>query len=264
MFSSQFAEYSLAKDDPEGQGGGPMPMPGMPDKLRQMRTPMRGGEKGGGGGDKSKGTEPFATEGVIASLDAVDTSERSVALRMESLIAGNTTGDHNATALSAALEDWMRITHHVMDYQYVHDMNSYVKAVQNDERTRLNQQYSSISNDVMIKKHMYIMRERDARKLQSRVRVILHSMLFVSGFSFLYANRAFFGAAGWILMGIGSFAFGIYLIMYLKISSTRRYNDWDALYFNDGEDIETESSTDDLLSAQTCEQTGSVPFGTVA
>eukprot|EP00873_Tetraselmis_striata_P041635 jgi/Tetstr1/461899/TSEL_006977.t1 len=118
-----------------------------------------------------------------------------------------------------------------MDYQYVHDMNNYVKSVQTDERTRLDRQYNTIANDVMIKKHMYTMRERDALKLQSRVRILLHSMLFVSGFAFLYANRAFFGPAGWVVMGVASFAFGVYLIMYL----------------NDAQ----------------CDQTGSVPYGTV-
>lgn len=259
MFSPQFADYSLTEAFSAGAGA----PPALPTRPKQVQTPMRGAAA-----DADADVESFSTEGVVTTLNAIDgadTSTRSVALRLETEMTGKTLSGHEDAALVAALEDWMRITHHVMDYQYVHDMNSYVKAVQTDERTRLTRQYNTISNDVMIKKHMYTMRERDALKLQSRVRILMHTMLFVSAFAFLYANRAFFGIAGWVVMGIISFAFGIYLIMYLKVSSSRRYNDWDALYFNDGKDIETESSTDDLASVDAqCEQTGSVPFGTTS
>lgn len=259
MFSPQFAEYSSKEAFSPGRLKAPALLPERAESSGV--SPSRGDEQ-------DAAVEQFSTEGVITTLDAIsgaDTNSRSVALKLESEMAGKSLSGHETEALNAALDDWMRITHHVMDYQYVHDMNTYVHAVQTDERTRLTRQYNTIANDVMVKKHMYTMRERDALKLQSRVRILLHSMLFVSAFAFLYANRAFFGTAGWVMLGIMSFAFGVYIIMYLKMSMSRRYNDWDSLYFNDGDDIETETATDDLPGNQAkCEQVGSVPFGTVA
>lgn len=35
------------------------------------------------------------------------------------------------------------------------------------------------------------------------------------------------------------------------------------MYFNDGDEFETETSSDDLASDAQCDQTGSVPYGTV-
>ena len=252
MFSSKFAEISLQDPIPQA------PRPKLPALVPTASIPRLQPQR-------AHGVETFTAEGVITTLDAIngaDTSTRSVALKLESELAGKSLSGHEDVALNAALEDWMRITHHVMDYQYVHDMNSYVQAVQNDERTRLNRQYGTIANDVMVKKHMYTMRERDAMKLQSRVRMLMHTMLFVSAFAFLYASRAFFGAAGWFVLSVMSCAFGIYVIMYIKISGTRRYNDWDAMYFNDGEDIKSDTSVDDLANTGKCATTGSVPYTT--
>lgn len=259
MFSPQFADYSMNLE--------PFSAISIPPGKKTRGGEDRPGEQNRQPADAAETQrEAFTTESAEVTLDAVvgaNTNDRSVALKLESILGGQVTAsDHANDALQAALEDWMRITHHVMDYQYVHDMNSYVKAVQHDERTRLDRQFNTITNDVMIKKHMYMMRQRDADKLYSRVRILLHIMLFISAFAFLYANRAFFGPASWVIIGIMSFAFSIYVIMFIKINSSRRYDDWNKLYFNDDRDIDAEGSAEDLESIQQCEQTGNVPFAT--
>ena len=267
MFSPQFAEFPSSVEAFTAKGTPPAPPPPPPagetggERGEKKAAPAaeREGEEGGG-------EEPFATESAEVTLGAIsgaDTNDRSVALRLETLLDGQSTASgFEGEAMEAALEDWMRITHHVMDYQYVHDMNSYVKAVQEDERTRLDRQFNTITNDVMIKKHMYMMRQRDSDKLRSRVRLLMHTMLFVSAFAFLYASRAFFGAFGWIVMGVISFAFGIYVIMFIKINSTRRYDDWGKHYWNDGRDVEAEGGAEDLSDNAKCEQSGGIPFTT--
>ena len=253
MFGSPFAEYQYQPNARGEDGPGAAP-----------RSRSRSGEGG-------SGREGFSAEQAShLTLDAVkgsNTGDRSVALKLEGLLTDNSASslqNHQAAALTAALEDWMRITHHVMDYQYVHDMNSYVKSVQEDERTRLDRQFNSITNDVMVKKNMYMMTQREADKMRSRTRVVLHTMLFVSCFAFLYANRGFFGTFGWVVMAAASFAFGVYVIMFVKTNGSRRYDDWDKMYFNDGKDIEAEGAGEDLAAPQQCEQSGGVPFATTS
>ncbi len=157
-----------------------------------------------------------------------------MSLRLKDLLAGSKGGvGFYDTAMVMAIEDWMRITHQVMDYQYVNDINNYVKTVQDEERHRLTTQFNSINNDVMKTKIVYTHTQRDAMMLYSRIRVLLHSILFVSTFAFLYANRLFFGVSAYVLMAVVSVAFGIYILMHLKISASRSYDDYDRVRFND-------------------------------
>lgn len=185
------------------------------------------------------------------SLKSVNTQNSILQLQYTAILTKNEAS--TLDPLIITIEDWMRVTHHIMDYQYVFDMNSYVKNVQDDESERLNRQLDSVSNEVMVKKQMYMMRQRDTDKLRSRIRLLLHSMLFISFFAFLYANHAWFGAVGWALMSVASLVFAIYLILYIKLSSSRRYDDWDILYFNEEGKINAASTpTVDPNTPQNC------------
>lgn len=168
------------------------------------------------------------TRAVSTSADAVD----GLTVLTEQMITGASTNTSDSL-LKAAITDWMTITHKVMDYQYVNDINNYVKTVQEEERDRLNSQFHSITNDVMITKTVYTHTQRDAMLLYSRIRVLLHTILFVSVFAFLYANRFYMGVLAYGLLVLVSVAFGVYVIMHIKLSNSRSYDDWDRMRFND-------------------------------
>lgn len=174
------------------------------------------------------------TNTTTTALGGTNTSGgMSVSLKLADYLKGTKGAGFYDTAMVMAIEDWMRITHQVMDYQYVNDINNYVKTVQDEERNRLTTQFHSINNDVMKTKIVYTHTQRDAMMLHSRIRVLLHSILFVSVFAFLYANRLFLGAFAYVLIAAVSVAFGIYILMHLKISASRSYDDYDRVRFND-------------------------------
>jgi hypothetical protein len=219
------------------------------------------------------------TPPAVGGVDPPSLKEESnepVMERFEQLNDVNTESDNNAIAnnltviasqepyndqsMITALETWLAITHNVMDYKYIGDLNTYVRDVQEDEKKRLGKQRDTIHNDIMITKRMYLMRQRNTDMLYSRVRVILHCMLFVSIVALAYMNRAILGAAAIPVIVLMALAFSIYIIMYIKVSSSRRYDDWNKLYWNSGNDSVSEDGGDaDLLAAAQCSE-GSVGF----
>lgn len=174
---------------------------------------------------------------TITLTDALGSANTALgsttSLKLTDILKGTKGEGFYDSAMVMAIEDWMRITHQVMDYQYVNDINNYVKTVQDEERNRLTTQFQSINNDVMKTKIVYTHTQRDAMMLYSRIRVLLHSIMFVSVFAFLYANRLFFGSIAYVLIAAVSVAFGIYILMHLKISASRSYDDYDRVRFND-------------------------------
>ena len=174
------------------------------------------------------------TNTLTSALESTNTAAgMAVSLKLTDILKGNKDSTFYDNAVVMAIEDWMRITHQVMDYQYVNDINNYVKTVQDEERNRLTTQFHSINNDVMKTKIVYTHTQRDAMMLYSRIRVILHSILFVSVFAFLYANRVFLGSMAYVLIAAVSVAFGVYILMHMKISASRSYDDYDRVRFND-------------------------------
>ena len=164
---------------------------------------------------------------------------KSIELAMLTLLgSGTNNSDFHDQALKLALHDWMVITQHIMNYKYIRDMNDYVRNMQSDEKRALTKQRDAIQNDIMITKHMFLMRQRNADMLYSRVRVILHAMLFVSATALIYMNLGWLGAAGPPLMLLLLVAFGVYVVMFVKLSSARRYDDWSKLYWTGGKAVE--------------------------
>nr|WRJ69484.1 hypothetical protein TetV2_00035 [Oceanusvirus sp.] len=197
------------------------------------------------------------TSSLNQYMKAAPTTSKSIELTLEDLIDKEVNVDDT---MNRALHDWLTVTHHIMDYKYIGDLNTYVRDVQEDEKKRLGQQRDSIHNDIMITKRMYLMRQRNAEMLYSRVRILLHIMLFVSLVAVTYMNRGIFGYAALPLLAIMSFAFAIYVIMYIKVSGSRRYDDWNKMYWNGGEEIVTEDGGDsDALADGQCSE-GSVSW----
>ena len=229
MFAVDFAPFSSTNELDNETPRRLVPPPPLGRHIAQPASPPR----------CDRDAEHFAGEGTAPSDLAVtatgdqDTTSQTTFLKLAGYMDTSQPGYTTSQAIAYAIEDWMRITHKVMDYQYVNDINTYVKTVQEEERDRLTTQYHSITNDVMKTKTVYTHTQRDAMMLYSRIRVILHSMLFISAFAFLYANRTFFGAAAYIMLIILCVSFGIYIIMHVKISGSRSYDDWDRVRFND-------------------------------
>jgi hypothetical protein len=194
----------------------------------------------GGAGEDAR-IEAFAAQnGTLHEyLKNSSTISKSIELAMLTLIDSAT--DNSAFqehALKLALHDWLVVTQHIMNYKYIRDMNDYVRNMQSDEKRVLTKQRDAIQNDIMITKHMFMMRQRNADMLYSRVRVLLHGMLFVSALAFLYMNLGWLGAAGPPLIVLFIVAFSVYVIMYFKLSSARRYDDWSKLYWNGGKAVD--------------------------
>ena len=120
--------------------------------------------------------EPF-TSSLNQYMKEAPTTSKSIELKLEEMIDQDQNVDDT---MNLALQDWLAITHHIMDYKYIGDLNTYVRDVQEDEKKRLGQQRDAIHNDIMITKRMYLMRQRNTDMLYSRVRILLHIMLFVS------------------------------------------------------------------------------------
>ncbi|AUF82470.1 hypothetical protein TetV_378 [Tetraselmis virus 1] len=231
-----------------------------PDKAPFMTQPKKKTVTCHVKSDDKEVKESFTTFSEYAN--DMKTTKKAVELRLLSELDGGTS--LSATdSMNAMLDDWLTITHHIMDYKYINDLNHYIKNVQDDESKRLGKQENSIRNDILITKKMYLMRQANADMLYSRIRILLHAMLFVSAIAFLYMNSGMLGSAATAIMVVLCVAFAIYILMYIKVSSSRRYDDWSKLYWNTGDNIVTEESEEnDVLSSGSCvsDTGGDVPY----
>lgn len=196
--------------------------------------------------------ETFVTN-MSEYMGGHQSTAKAIELKLTSVVDAGTTSSRN-DALNTAMQDWITVTHHVMDYKYINDVNNYVLNVQNEENKRLTGEKDGMHNDIMITKRMFLMRKANSEKLYSRVRMVLHTMLFVSLMAFIYMNQVLIGGGlAMFLMAVIAFAFAIYVIMYIKTSSSKRYDDWSKFYWNSGDDIETEEGDEEVeLGGGTC------------
>ena len=200
-------------------------------------------------------------------LSSHDTSKKQFVFDIETVLKGVSTPDSNYPLLvmNASIADWMRLTHQVMDYAYIGDMNQYVADVQGQEETRILRQRHAVANELLIKKRLYLMRQRDSARLMANVRVMMHCTLFVCLIAYMAFNIDWFGAYSYVAMGCATAAFLTYLVVYHVVNRTRRYDDWDKYYWRAGLAVETPGVvvSPNLLGdkAGECSGTGSlVPF----
>lgn len=184
-------------------------------------------------------------------------NNRNMVLKMESLLSGgNISGNYHKQAMIYAIEDWLRITHQIVDYQYINDMNNYVKRVQTDEMNRLGDQYDIINNDVLKTKYSNGMQKSESDKYVSWIGFLMNTMLFVAVAAFLTANSSYFGTGGNIILVVLGICYVIYAMVYMKITSSRRKTDFNKFYFDDSKDFVQHFSDAEKQNAESCEDSG--------
>lgn len=171
----------------------------------------------------SAANKPEISDGNTAQVLSVDSGTSLQQLR-----------DLLATMIKEALKH----IHLAMNYSEISKLNSYVENIQNQEKSRILETHESMANNLMLTQQMYLMQTRETDRLSSRVRVILFTMLAVSVvFAILpYAQTGL----GVFLLVVVVLVYLVSIILYVRSSSLRRYDDWNKIYW--GNDIKPADS----------------------
>lgn len=211
---------------------------------------------------KSQAAEGFVDPDVdglsqLKQFFTGDTSTLAFALAligiMEEPDAGNNK-DVMRRVLESALTDWVAVTHRVMDYREIESLNDYIADVQFQEDRRLTNTKNSMTSNMLVAKQMYLMQNRASAGLLSHIRMLMYSMLFVCLMAVLLPHAADSNAvkAGMFLLLC---AYAVMMIIYFKINSTRRMDDWEKMYWRSGELDYSKTSADTILQASASSDT---------
>ena len=173
-------------------------------------------------------------------------------------------GSDMAAYLSAVIQDWLNVSHRVMDYKEIENLNDYIEDVQLQEGRRLGHTHDSMTNNMLVAKQMYLMQLRASRRLQSHVRMLMYTFLYVCA---VFALAPHIGESALAKVGavLATAAYGTALVLFVKINSTRRMDDWDKQYWRSGEldkgvTAVTSAAAAAAGTAGACSAAGGVPF----
>jgi hypothetical protein len=185
-----------------------------------------------------------------------DTSTLAFALALIGIMETPDGGD-NATlmrrVLESALTDWVAVTHRVMDYREIESLNEYIADVQFQEDRRLVNTRNSMTSNMMVAKQMYLMQSRASARLLSHIRMLMYSMLFVCAMAVMLPHAGSNAVKG--AMVLAAAGYGAMMVMYYKVNSTRRMDDWDKMYWRSGELDYSKTSADTILQSDSAANT---------
>jgi hypothetical protein len=132
--------------------------------------------------------------------------------------------------------------------------HNYLTSVQAQEFSRVDGKRSELERNLFLSKQMYLMQERERRRLFSDAGLVQWAMLAVAlGFTLL--PSAMGSAVAGVAIGLVAVVFAGYLVFYLKQRAYRRYDDWDKIYWKKAPDAVAKAS--DAASAPSSASCGS-------
>jgi hypothetical protein len=134
------------------------------------------------------------------------------------------------SSLAAMIEDALIKVHRAMNYTEIEKLNMYVKDVQDQEKRRIHDTHETMANSLMVTQRLYLMNNREVDKLTSRIRVMLYTILTVC---IIFAIMPYSSSApGMTLMIVIGLSYLIGILIYIRGSGVRRYDDWNKIYWN--------------------------------
>lgn len=135
-----------------------------------------------------------------------------------------------APFLAAKIEDALIKIHRAMNYTEIEKLNIYVQDIQDQEKRRIHDTHETMANSLMVTQRLYLMNNREVDKLTSRIRVMLYTILVVC---VAFALMPFSSSApGMTLLIVIGLVYVIGILVYIRASGVRRYDDWNKIYWN--------------------------------
>lgn len=120
----------------------------------------------------------------------------------------------------------------------------YLSSVQQKESRRVEGKLTQLERNLFMSKQMYLMQERERRRLISDAGLVLWCALAVSVIFALLPSAATTPVL-WYVIALVVLGFTAYVMFYLKQRGARRYDDWNKLYWKAAPDAATKGTEPD-------------------